>query len=236
MIIILSADRKAQTEWALGIKTSIANYLQEGSDGKFYYRMVDTVLSRDKNWVRWKMENCHPFTRDRVSTADSLGAKSGAQQAVRRTVLRALDKSPGLEYMSSDGTEKGLVKLKEANRYVPLRSPDQYAVPISSREVSFTPPSAESYAKTIQMADLDLEMATSEEEKRELEEKKSSNTWRGLRLASKNRLSLFDRPEHGKGGLERLFQPGTSIEAAGEDNAPTAPEVRDSVPQQSVEE
>ncbi|KAF2788969.1 hypothetical protein K505DRAFT_254340 [Melanomma pulvis-pyrius CBS 109.77] len=208
--------REEDTEWALGIKTSIANYLQEGSDGKFYYRMVDTVLSRDKNWVRWKMENCHPFTRDRVSSADFLGAKPGAQQAVRRTVLKALDESPGLEYMSSDGTEKGLAKLKEAN--------------------SFTPPSAESYAKIIQMADLDLEMATSEEEKRKLEEQKSSNTWRGLRLASKNRLSLFDRPEHGKGSLERLFQPGTSIEAAGEDNAPTSPEVRDSVPQQSVEE
>ena len=85
------------------------------------------------------------------------------------------------------------------------------------------------------MADLDLELATSEEERLQLEEKKSSNIWRGLRLASKNRPSLSDRPEHGK-GVERLVQPGTSIEAAGEDNAPTTPEVRDPVPQQETEE
>jgi THO complex subunit 1 len=231
MMISHSADREAQTEWALGIKNAIANYLQEGSDGKFYYRMVDTVLSRDKNWVRWKMENCHPFTRDRVPTTDTLGAKSGAQQAVRRSMLRALKESPGLEYMSSDGTEKGLVKLKGTDRYAPLVRLTSHPSSAHKKD-SFTPPSAESYAKTIQMADLDLEMASTEEEKRQLEEKKSSNTWRGLRLASKNRLSSFDKP--GK-GLEPL-QPGTSIEAAGEDNAPTAPEVRDSVPPQSVEE
>lgn len=86
------------------------------------------------------------------------------------------------------------------------------------------------------MTELDLEMVTSDEEKRQIEERKTSNTWRGLRLASKSRLSSFDRLEQGK-GLERLFQP---IEAAGEDNAPTAPEDRDSVPQeqqhQSVED
>ena len=120
MIFIAPADHKAQTEWALGIKKSIVDYLQEGSDGKFYYRMVDTVLSRDKNWVRWKMENCHPFTRDRIPTVDSLDAKSGAQKAIRKSVLRVVGKSPGLEYMSSDGTEKGLTKIKEADRYVPL--------------------------------------------------------------------------------------------------------------------
>jgi THO complex subunit 1 len=88
------------------------------------------------------------------------------------------------------------------------------------------------------MCELDLEMVTSEEEKRRLEEGKTSNTWRGLRLASKPRLSSLDRLEQGK-GLERLFQPVTSIEAAGEDNASAGPEGRDSVPQephQSVEE
>lgn len=81
-------------------------------------------------------------------------------------------------------------------------------------------------------------MAESEEEKRQLEEKKTSVTWRGLRLASVDQLTSFDRLEHGK-GLERLFQPVTSIEATGDDNAPTVPEDRDVVPQEehpSVEE
>lgn len=81
-------------------------------------------------------------------------------------------------------------------------------------------------------------MVTSDEDKRQIEDSKTSNTWRGLRLASKYRLSSFDRLEHGK-GLERLFQPVTSTEAAGEDNAPNGPEGRDMIPQeqlQSVEE
>jgi THO complex subunit 1 len=88
------------------------------------------------------------------------------------------------------------------------------------------------------MSEQDLGKVTSEEEKRQLGEGQTSNTWRGLRLASKHQLNSLDRLEQGK-DLERLFQPVSSIEAAGEDNAPTVPEGRDPVPQeqhQSVEE
>lgn len=120
-MIILSADRKAQAEWALGIKNSIANYLQDGPDGKFYYRMVDTVLSRDKNWVRWKMENCQPFTRDRVPTSDFKQAKSGASIGVReRKVLDPWIPDGTLAFLSSTDDEKGLKQLKQAQRYAPL--------------------------------------------------------------------------------------------------------------------
>lgn len=211
--------REEDTEWALGIKNSIANYLQDGPDGKFYYRMVDTVLSRDKNWVRWKMENCQPFTRDRVSTKDFLGAKSGADAELsRKRLAKPMGGSGGLQFLTVTDAEKGLVALQQAHR--------------------FTTPSAKSYASKVRMTELDLEMVTSDEDKRQLEDRKTSNTWRGLRLASKYRLSSFDRLEHGK-GLERLFQPVTSNEAAGEENVPNGPEGRDTIPQeqlQSVEE
>jgi THO complex subunit 1 len=122
IVIILSADRKAQTEWALGIKNSIANYLQDGPDGKFYYRMVDTVLSRDKNWVRWKMENCQPFTRDRVPTKDFLAAKSGANAELRRKNVALPGKSWSLTFLSDTDAERGLSRLKR-KRYVPLARP-----------------------------------------------------------------------------------------------------------------
>lgn len=88
------------------------------------------------------------------------------------------------------------------------------------------------------MTDLDLDMADTEEEKREVGEKKSSYVWRGLRLASKKQLSSFDRIEHGK-GLEALQPVTSSIEATGDDTAPNASDDRGSVPQdehQSVEE
>lgn len=116
-----SADRKAQTEWALGIKTSIANYLQEGPDGKFYYRMVDTVLSRDKNWVRWKLENCPPFTRDRVPTEDFLTAKSGADsELARKNIVKPPLRVSSLAFLSNTDAEKGLAKLRQTDRYAPF--------------------------------------------------------------------------------------------------------------------
>jgi THO complex subunit 1 len=78
------------------------------------------------------------------------------------------------------------------------------------------------------MTDLDLDMADTEEEKRQLEEKKSNHVWRGLRLASKSQLSSFDRIEHGK-GLEALQPVASSIEATGVDAAPNASEDQGSV-------
>ncbi|CAN9147358.1 unnamed protein product [Alternaria alternata] len=211
--------REEDTEWALGIKTAIANYLQEGPDGKFYYRMVDTVLSRDKNWVRWKMENCQPFTRDRVPPAEFQQAKSGAQKAV---VAKKASKPMGvpstLNFLHNNDAENGLSQLRQRDR--------------------FNVPNAESYAKKVKMTDLDLEMTDAEEEKRQAGDKKSSYVWRGLRLASKTQLSSFDRIEHGK-GLEALQPATSSIEATGVDAAPTTSDDQGVIPQdehQSVEE
>jgi THO complex subunit 1 len=73
----------------LGIKRSIAAYLQDGPDGKFYYRMIDTVLSRDKNWVRWKLENCPEIKRPPLSPLIFQDAKSGAKKACASRRLKS---------------------------------------------------------------------------------------------------------------------------------------------------
>lgn len=109
----------------------------------------------------------------------------------------------------------------------------QYLTPVRSNV-----PSVEYYANKVRMTELDLEMADTEEEKRELQDRKSSYTWRGLRLASKNQLSLFDKIEPGK-GLEVFLPVTSSIEATGDDSAPNASDDKGSAPQdehQSVEE
>ena len=112
------SDFEAQTEWALGVKTAIANYLQEGPDGKFYYRMVDTVLSRDKNWVRWKMENCQPFTRQKVDTVNFLASKSDAVRAVAKKRPNDPAGVPGsLDFLYNTEAEKGLSQLRRRDRY-----------------------------------------------------------------------------------------------------------------------
>ncbi|KAJ4354938.1 hypothetical protein N0V95_003404 [Ascochyta clinopodiicola] len=211
--------REQDTEWALGIKNAIANYLQEGPDGKFYYRMVDTVLSRDKNWVRWKMENCQPFTRNRVDIAEVLSSKSDAVRAIsKKRPNEPTGVSGSLDFLYNTEAEKGLSQLRQRDR--------------------FNAPSAEAYAKKIKMVDLDLEMANTDAEKREAEEKKSSYVWRGLRAASQKQLSSFDKMDHGK-GLEALQPVPPRTEIAGDNTAATAAEDRGAAPQEeehSVEE
>jgi THO complex subunit 1 len=228
---------RAQTEWALGTKNAIANYLQEGPDGKFYYRMVDTVLSRDKNWVRWKMENCQPFTRDRVATKDLLEAKSGARQAVQvKKNPKPMNVPSTFKFLYNTDAETGLAQLRQADRYV-IRLSD-LRPKTASYIVRSNVLNAESYATKVRMTDLDLEMADTDEEKRQLAGKKSSHVWKGLRLASKKQLSSFDRIEHGK-GLEALQPASSSIEATGDGTAPTIADDRGLDPQEehhSVEE
>lgn len=88
------------------------------------------------------------------------------------------------------------------------------------------------------MIDMDLEMANSDAEKRELEGRKASYVWRGLRAASQNQLSSFDKIEHGK-GLEALQPAPSKSEITGDNTAPTVPEDRDAAPleeQHSIEE
>ena len=100
-----------------------------------------------------------------------------------------------------------------------------------SQEIRYVVPSAESFAEAVAGIELDMDLAMTEQEKENLGEAKTSKTWRALRIASKDKLSLFDRIEDGK-SLERLFQPDTVDDTTAEESAPTAPEGRDAVPQE----
>src|SRR5262249_12478294 len=57
----LSEDDKA---WATETRKTIEKYLEDGNgtEGRYYLRMVNMVLSRDKNWTFWKAEGCPPIS------------------------------------------------------------------------------------------------------------------------------------------------------------------------------
>ncbi|KAH0565656.1 hypothetical protein GP486_000946 [Trichoglossum hirsutum] len=174
------------TKWAIDTRASVANYLQQGPEGKFYYRMVDTVLSRDKNWVRWKAENCQSFERPAFSAQEFLGAKSGAQKAcadrrIRTTPLGTLD----LNFLSDAESTNGLDKLKNTDRY---NIPDE-----------------ESFRMPILDDELAIDVAKDEDEKQLAVSARSSKIWRALRIASKTKLNLFDRIDDGQ-NLDVLFK------------------------------
>jgi len=40
------------------MKKFLADYIKKDLEGAFFLRMVESVISRDKNWARWKIENC----------------------------------------------------------------------------------------------------------------------------------------------------------------------------------
>lgn len=79
--------------------------------------MVDTVLSRDKNWAHWKAEGCPLIERAPVSPNEFLNAQTGAQKTCANKKLRAtpLD-SLDLKFLSDGDTANGLEKLKHPDR------------------------------------------------------------------------------------------------------------------------
>lgn len=101
------------------MRSDIATYLQQGPEGKFYYRMVDTVLSRDKNWTQWKAESCPEIQRPSVSAEDFIVARKGAQKACATKRLKATPLgSLNLSFLSEVGNGDGLNKLTDPERSV----------------------------------------------------------------------------------------------------------------------
>jgi THO complex subunit 1 len=158
------------------MKRSIAEYLKQGFEGAFFYRMVETVLSRDKNWVRWKIENCPSIARPPISPVEYVAAKASARKATTNKRLRpnplgSLD----LKFLSDNEGRSGLDRLKEPSRY--------------------QVPSVISFKSKIELDDMDIEMARDEESKNAAIEAKASKSWRALRIASATKLTAFDKIE-----------------------------------------
>jgi THO complex subunit 1 len=168
----LSAE---EAEWATSTKASIASYLQQGSsnEGKFYYRMVDTVLSRDKNWVRWKAENCPQIDRPSVEVQQYLDAQNALGKLCIKKPLPTPPGASDLEFLSETAP---IESLKDPSRY--------------------TVPTMRKFYEDIMRIELDQELAD-EEEKQTLEESKERTLWRALR-ASQHRFTLCEKIENGK--------------------------------------
>lgn len=168
--------------WALSTKASIASYLQQGNgnEGKFYYRMVDTVLSRDKNWVRWKADSCPSIDRPPVKVEEYLDAQEKLKRLCTKHPLPAPPGAAELGFLSQN---LSLDSLKN--------------------QIKLQIPSPESFYKGIKNDELDAEMGTDEEIKAAIDAKESK-LWRALR-ASKNKFTLCERIENGK-NLEALLQ------------------------------
>ncbi|KAL2837737.1 THO complex subunit 1 transcription elongation factor-domain-containing protein [Aspergillus pseudodeflectus] len=172
--------------WATKMRKSIEEYLQEGVGGKFYYRMVDTVLSRDKNWVRWKAEGCPPIEKPAVSVTEYINARENATRTYSNKRLRASPMgSLDLKFLSESESSSAIDRLKESER--------------------FNVPVPETLMRVIEDNEFDIDMAQTNEDKESAVQAKASKTWLMLRLSAKSKLTAFEKIDDGK-NLKILFE------------------------------
>jgi THO complex subunit 1 len=180
---VLSED---DAKWASNIRRRIEGYLRDGPGGMFYYRMVDTVLSRDKNWVRWKAEGCPPIEKPAISVSDYVAArenavKNYANKRIRASPMGALD----FKFLSDSEALANIERLKEADR--------------------FAVPDSKSLLGGILDDEMDIDMAQTPDDKEAALSAKSSKTWRILRLTAKTKMAVFDKIDDGN-NLNILFE------------------------------
>lgn len=148
--------------------------------------MVETVLSRDKNWVQWKALGCpaidlSPFPPGQYQEALN-GMKSVATtRRLRSQPMGAVDVS-----FLRDNTSNSLEALRDVKRY--------------------KIPTVEELQIKILDDEFDIDMTVGEEKEAALAAK-ASKTWRALRIASKNRLRKFNKIDENANNLRPLTEP-----------------------------
>ncbi|EPE06164.1 guanylate kinase [Ophiostoma piceae UAMH 11346] len=181
------------TAWATKMKNDITDHIKNSNaDGPYFLRMVDTILARDKNWVRWKIESCPSIARPAVSAEEFVAAEDGAQRAFghnRRRSTAAIG-SFSLDFLDEEDPEEALDELKKPSR---------------SGLLELT-----SFEGDIADEDFEIEVAERDSDKsakQQAEERKASKTWRALRIVRQTHLSIFDKIESDN-TIDVVFKPG----------------------------
>ncbi|KAJ3461797.1 hypothetical protein MRS44_010350 [Fusarium solani] len=195
-----------ETKWANDMKKTIADYLRQGADGPYFYRMVETVLARDKNWVRWKIEGCHAIKRDPVSPASFVEAKANVQRMATSKRLRAVPMgSVSLDFLREEDEETAMDRLKAKER--------------------FQVPDLDSFKRKIADDDFEIEMSNNPQAKAAAIAGKASKSWRALRIAARTKLAAFDKiddPQNINIVFEELTEADDDVEpVASEEDMPS---------------
>ncbi|KAM7197852.1 THO complex subunit 1 [Rhypophila sp. PSN 637] len=173
------------TKWVTKMKHAISDYLKSGSDGPYFFRMIETVLSRDKNWVRWKIENCPsielpPLKPETFVEAKSSLSKLAAKKKIRPTPMGSLN----LDFLNDE----------EDDIWEKLKNPERTKLP-----------DLKSFQRKIADLDFEIEMPSSAESKAAAIEGKASQSWLALRMASTFKLAAFDKIDDDD-KLDALFE------------------------------
>ncbi|KAF8442570.1 THO complex subunit 1 transcription elongation factor-domain-containing protein [Kalaharituber pfeilii] len=179
-------------KWAIKTRALISEYLQPNFEGRLFMRLVETILTRDKNWVQWKAENCLSFEKRPVPEEEIKRSVGRAMELCRptRPYPHAMG-APALGRLWKEASKNpGLEGLKRKERHV-LPTPESFRPLIKKDEEEIADSLRPDQAETA---------ATS----------KASKVWRALRIASRDRFHLFnkfvDTPDEDRNELEMLFE------------------------------
>ncbi|KAL6875942.1 THO complex subunit 1 transcription elongation factor domain-containing protein [Trichoderma longibrachiatum] len=192
------------TKWATDMKKVISDYLKQGSDGPYFFRMVETVLARDKNWVFWKMASCPPIKRDPVSAESFVEAKEAAQKMATSKRLRPnpLNAVP-LDFLANGSEGEAMEQLKDPERH--------------------QLPELEVFKSKIADDDFEIDMPTNGQTKAAAVAAKASKSWRALRIAARFKLAAFDKIDDPK-NISVIFEDDPQDDEDEADVEPTASE------------
>lgn len=184
-------------KWVTSMKANITEYLKTPIDGQFFLRMVETILARDRNWVRWKIENCPLIERPPIDPKNWTEAMADAKskntsKKIRTNAMQQLS----LDFLKDGDDERAMEELKDPKRH--------------------KLPEVKSFKRGIQEAELEIEMPMSNASLREAVDSKASKAWRALRIASRTKLFLFDKIDSYE-DINILFDDGEPKQAAQED-------------------
>ncbi|KAG7290230.1 hypothetical protein NEMBOFW57_000228 [Staphylotrichum longicolle] len=162
------------TKWVTDMNNAIVDYLKQGVEGPYFNRMVETVLARDKNWVRWKIENCPSIELPTLSPETFVEARAAATKLATTKRPRATPTGQlSLDFLGDEDENSAMEKLKD---------PERYSLPELSH-----------LKRGIADDEFEIEMPNSDESKASAIEGKASKTWKALRIASKSKLVVFDK-------------------------------------------
>ncbi|KKF96397.1 THO complex subunit 1 [Ceratocystis platani] len=186
--------------WASEMKRSIADFLRPDPEGPFYLRMVETVLARDKNWVRWKIENCPSIERPAITTDMFL-------EAVESINRLSANKTPKMLAMGSLPLDF-LDDLESEDK-------DEDDACFGMGSTRPNPPSIETFRGKLGDIDFDLDMEQDVSKKAPLEDRKAAISWQALRLTSLSNISAFDSIENAD-NIGAIYQEKTDPDAVTE--------------------
>lgn len=183
---VLSED---DTKWAYNMKKTIGDYIKGGHpiEGPYFLRMVESVLTRDKNWIRWKVENCPSIEMPRISPQQFNEAKAVTRKmATNKRPFSAMG-TLSLDFLTDDSDGDVMKKFRSKDR---CEHPDLM-----------------SFRRRIADDDFEIEMPTNNQSKAAAVEGKSSKSWRALRIASRYKLASFDRIDNPE-KIDAVFEEG----------------------------